>query len=354
MNDPNVIDLRAVWARLKSKKMLFVKVLCITFVLSCVYIVPIPRIYTSTVTLAPETSGSASGGSLASMASSFGFDIGSLENDDAVYPLLYPDIVSSNEFLVSLFDVKVKTEDGKVNTDYFTYLTKHLKMSPWDVPLRYAKKGIGKILGTKKKAGRGTPGKPDPFMLSQDEWELVEGLRGMIVCDVDKKTDVISITVSDQDRVICAEMADSVRVRLQQRITDYRTQKARTDMEHYRELADQALADYNKAAAEYVAYSDSHFNSVLAASDTKESALENKMQTAYGIYTQYKSQVQLFEGKVQERTPAFVVLNKASVPVKPAKPKRMIFVLLMMILATMGCTVWVFKDAVTKELRQLK
>lgn len=353
-NASETIDLRAVWSRLKSRKKLFLKVLGITFVLSCVYIIPVPRTYTSTVTLAPETSGTASGGSLASMASSFGFDIGSLQQDDAVYPLLYPDIVGSSEFLVSLFNIQVKTEDGEIATDYYTYLTKHHKKSPWSVPMIYVKKSIGKLIGTKRKAGRGTPGNPDPFMLSQDDYELVEGLRDAIVCDVDKKTDVISITVSDQDRVVCAAMADSVRLRLQERITAYRTQKARTDLNHYKEMAETAYKDYEKAAAAYADYADTHQNSVLASSNTKETALENAMQTAYTIYTQYKSQVQLFEGKVQERTPAFVVLDAATVPVKPAKPKRMIFVILMMMLSTVGCTAWVFKDAVSKELRQLK
>ena len=40
------------------------------------------------------------------------------------------------------------------------------------------------------------------------------------------------------------------------------------------------------------------------------------------------------KSKLQERTPAFTVIQNASVPVKPAGPKRMFFVAFMVVLAS--------------------
>ena len=45
------------------------------------------------------------------------------------------------------------------------------------------------------------------------------------------------------------------------------------------------------------------------------------------------NQLQAAKAKIQERTPAFTMLQNASVPTKPEGPKRMIFVLVMTFLA---------------------
>ena len=348
-SNPQSFNLRAAWQRIKKRKTLFATVLVITFILSCVYIVPIPRVYNSSVTLAPEVSNAASGGSLASMASSFGFDLGSLSGDDAVYPMLYPDVMSSNEFIVSLFNIKVTSAKGDISTDYYTYLTKHYKQSPWDKGKKAVKGLIGALLPHDNAPGRGTPGRPDPFMLSREEDELVNGVRGLIKCSVDKKTEIITISVSDQDRLICATLADSVRVRLQKWITDYRTKKARTDLQYYHELAEEALKDYDRKSRSYASYADSHVDNVLAMGNVQETKLENEMQTAFGIYEQYKKQEQFYEGEVQKNTPAFVVIKEATVPVKPSAPKRMIFVLAMMFFAAAVTAFIVCRDLIFKK-----
>ena len=53
-----VIDLRVVFKKIWARRKLFYKVLPITFVLSCAFILCIPRYYTSSLSLAPEIAGS--------------------------------------------------------------------------------------------------------------------------------------------------------------------------------------------------------------------------------------------------------------------------------------------------------
>ena len=55
---------------------------------------------------------------------------------------------------------------------------------------------------------------------------------------------------------------------------------------------------------------------------------------------------------MQERTPAFTLLKGASVPVKPAGPKRMLFVLGMLIMVTFGGIVYIIKDDIKEALFQ--
>ena len=74
----------------------------------------IPREYSTSVTLAPESTGKTSGGSMGALAAMAGINMGSSVGEDALYPDLYPDIVSSTPFLTELFDVKVKDDIEKV------------------------------------------------------------------------------------------------------------------------------------------------------------------------------------------------------------------------------------------------
>ena len=108
----DTIDLNQIVKKVWKRKSLFYIAWPITFVLACALILCVPRYYKSTVKLAPELGNNSSMGALGSIASDFGFDIGALESDDAISPLLYPELVASPNFLVSLFDIHVKNEDG--------------------------------------------------------------------------------------------------------------------------------------------------------------------------------------------------------------------------------------------------
>ena len=76
----------------------------------------------------------------------------------------------------------------------------------------------------------------------------------------------------------------------------------------------------------------------------KQEDLENDMQLKYNAYTAMTTQYQAAKAKVQERTPAFTIVKGAAVPIKATGPKRMIFVLGMMILAFILSTLYIIKD----------
>ncbi len=84
-----------------------------------------PKKYNSTVVLAPEESGQGFSGSLSSLASMVGMNMKLGQTGDALYPEIYPDLVSSTDFILKLFPVKVTTKDGSISCDFHTYITKH-------------------------------------------------------------------------------------------------------------------------------------------------------------------------------------------------------------------------------------
>ena len=340
-----VIDLRVVFNKIWSRRKLFYKVLPITFVLSCAYILCIPRYYTSSLSLAPEIAGSSGlGGTLGSLASSFGLDLGSMETTDAINPLLYPDLMEDNGFVVGLFNIRVKSQDGEIDCTYYDYLKSHQKQAFWMYGIGWVKK-----LFMTEEANGGKGGKLDPYVLTKKQDDICGAIRKNISISIDKKTAVISISVQAQDALICKTMADSVKERLQSFITNYRTNKSRIDEQYYKKLVDEAKAEYEKARRLYAGYADANMDVMLESYKAKQNDLENDMQLKYNTYTTLMAQYQAAKAKVQERTPAFTLVQGAAVPVKPAGPKRMIFVIGMCILAVFATSLLVLrKDLISK------
>ena len=273
----DVIDLRILISLLLQRKKLFGIVLVVTFVVASALILCVPRTYTCVVKLAPEASNATTGSALGSIASSLGFDIGNMESSDAIFPLLYPELFESNDFLVQLFDIRIKSLDGEINTTYYDYLEKHQKKAIWKVPFNWLIVKFNNLMsppidvvGSNKEEINSKS-----FILSRNQVRIIEKMKDLIVCNIDKKTNVISIVVTDQDPLISATIADSVRMKLQQFIIDYRTEKARVDVDHYQQLLDNAKQEYEMALAKYSDYSDTHKDIILQAYISERDKLEN-------------------------------------------------------------------------------
>ena len=338
-------DIFAMLRRLWERRKVFYWLWPITFVLSAAFILSVPRRYTCEVILAPETQGAGGSGSLQSLASSFGFDMRSMSDADAIYPIIYPDVVASPNFLVKLFDVPVATSDRSFEGTYYKYLlNKHRQF--------FLKRWKGKImkvinppeplpiLGDKKPSDNDV----DVFCLNRLQWYAIWLMRDDISCSVDKKTEVITFSVTAQDKLVCATMADSVCAALQSFITDYRTIKSRTDIAYYEEMMRNSYRDYQQASDRYISYVDGHKDMMLEKYRIEAQNLEGEMQLKYSAYTSFQKQYLATQARLQENTPVFTVLQSASVPLKPSGPKRTIFVLAMLILATgIACCV-VCKD----------
>lgn len=336
----DVIDLTEVWKLLKTKKKVFFIVLPIVFVLSCLYIFPQPRYYRCSVKLAPEITGENAAGGLSSLASQFGVNLGGA-SQDAIYPLLYPDVVSSNEFVIGLLGINVKSVDGLVNTDYYNYMSKLQKKNPITAPVKKMMRSVTKLFASKDLPSPPNKGTGmSAFRMSKKDSELLDQIKSNISCDVDKKTEVITIKVEDQDPLVCATMADSVRNHLQTFITKYRTNKARVDVEHYEKLAKQSKREYEYCVREYSAYCDANQDVMLQSFISKRDELENEMQLKFNAYSAMRTQLEAMRAKLQEKTPAFTTIESATVPVKPAGPKRIIFIFGMCFLATFVTALW--------------
>ena len=350
--EENTIDYGKLWTDVLKHRRLYYKVLPITFVVAAFIMLSIPNYYNCEVKLSPEMSGSnASKSGLLSLASSFGVNLNNATGGmgtEALFPTLYPDLMNSVDFKTSLFPVPVTIEGDKDEDEpdrtmsYYDYIENEQRLPWWS----YIIKGIGEsikwvknfITGEEEEEATGV----NPFRLSEEQTEIVKIIDENIVCDVDKKTMVITINVKDQDPVICATMADTVKTRLQNFITDYRTRKARVDLDYNKKLYAETKARYDKARRLYSEFVDANNDIILQTVRQRQVELENEMQIQYNAFTQVAAQLLAAEAKVQEDTPAFTTLQSATVPVKKAGPGRAKWCLVFLFLAFCATTAWIF------------
>ena len=299
------------------------------------------RKYQSSVVLAPEFSSGTGGlsGGLADLAESFGVSSGGTRSMDAIYPDLYPDIFMSTEFIQSLYDVPVRLEKDPKQRTYLQHLLHDVKNPWWNMPRIW----INNLM--KPKNSINDKGQKDAYTISRDEWGFIMSIQADISCIVDKKTSVITISVEDQDPMVAAIMADTLQHRLQEYVTNYRTAKARVDVEHYKKLTFDAKEKYERARRLYASSSDANTEIILQSVNSKIEDLENDMQLKYNVYTQCLTQLKTAEAKLQERTPAFTIIQPAKTnPKAVSTPKIVILLLWVAISCVIGSIVIIYKD----------
>lgn len=318
-NDEIEIDWMEILRKIISIRKTLYKAAGVGVILGILIALSIPKQYTVTVTLSPEMSGDKAGG-LASLASSFLGGSASSGSNDALNVTLAPDIVASTPFVLDLFDARVQTLDGKLDTTLTAYLDE--QKQPW---WGYIKAAPGMAIGAIKSLfseETDTVSVLNPFQLTEKEAGKVKGLRQAITAEVDKKTTMTTITVTLQDPKVTAIVADSVVAKLQQYIVDYRIKKAKEDCAYLEELYKERQQEYYDAQSKYAHYFDSNRNIAFQSVRAEQERLQNDMSLAYQVYSQVAQQLQVARAKIQEEKPVFAVVEPASIPLIPSGTSR--------------------------------
>ena len=337
-NDELEIDWMEILRKIIAIRKTLYKAAGVGVVLGIIIALSIPKQYTVTVTLSPEMSGDKAGGGLASLASSFLGGAATSNSPDALNATLAPDIVTSTPFILELFNTRVQTLDGKLDTTLVAYLDE--QKQPW---WGYIKAAPGMAIGAIKSLFTeeiDTASVLNPFQLTPKEASKVEAIKQSIYADVDKKTAKTTISVTLQDPKVTAIAADSVVTKLQQYIIDYRIKKAKEDCAYLEELYKERQQEYYQAQSKYAHYFDSNRNIAFQSVRAEQERLQNDMNLAFQVYSQVAQQLQVARAKIQEEKPVFAVVEPATVPLKPSGTSRKVILVGVVLLFVCGAGAW--------------
>ena len=343
MNAPDMdtneqeIDLIELAKRLWGERKFLFKCSGIAIVVGLVVAFSIPKEYSTTVMLAPETSDpSKKMGNLGGLAAMAGINLGASVGSDAISPDLYPDVVQSIPFLLELFPVQVESEKGDYSSTLYKYMDEDQKSAWWS----YVIKAPFKLLSVVKDLFSNEEEKNimglSSFHLTEEQSDVIEDLQERISASVDKKTSVITVSVQMQDPLISANITQIVLEKLQGYITNYRTQKVKQDLEFTEKVFSEARESYYKAQRAYAAFEDANKNIISASYRTEQERLKNEMTLTFNVYNTLAQKLEQDKLRVQEQTPVYTIIQPATVPLKAASPKKPLILIGFVFLAIFG------------------
>ena len=328
------------WQDLLSKawkgKKFIITVTVVFMFLGLISAFTMTRIYTSKVTLVPELgkSTSSSLSSLSNMLGLGGMTMGS--SADAYHVTVYPEVVASTPFVAKMFDMRVTDPKKGIDTTLIGYLTRE-RFSIGNV-IGYVTKPIFSLFSNKEEETKGN--ELNLFHLTKEQDRIVKTMNKAIQVDVDKKTGETTIQVTMDNPVIAATVADTVCKHLREYIVEYRTRKAREDLENYKKIADESYQRYLKASKAYAYYQDHNRGLILNAVISEGSRLSNELQIASQLYQQMKLQAEMARGKVIDEKPVFAIIQPATVPLLPQNSRAKVLLIWTFVGFVLSCA-WV-------------
>ncbi|RRB01268.1 lipopolysaccharide biosynthesis protein [Larkinella rosea] len=252
---------------------------------------------------------------LASVAGFAGLEFGETNGIDAVRPDLYPNVLQSTPFILSLLDQKVPTRDG--NRVSVTSLL--LQNDSW-----FGKKWFS---SEKKTESLRPNANPQTIRLTQEQQDLLEDIQQRVSAKMDTRSGIITVSARMPDPTAVAAVTQVALDYLTRYVTTYRTEKVRRDLLFYTNRLKEAKQRFEAAQYKMFQYGDQHKYMVVQAATMEKQRIEAELTISQVVYTELSKQFEQAKIKVQEQTPVFKVLDPAKVPLKRSSPRRTVMVL---------------------------
>lgn len=264
------------------------------------------------------------------LASLAGVDLGSAEGGDSVRPDLYPDILKSTPFFLSLMEQPVMTNTNK-QIVFGDFYKQQIEENDW----------LSKILASSEKEI--LPHSSDKYLVfSKKEHERIKDLQKRITTSLDKKTGVLVIGVKMPDPVVAASIANYSMKYLVNYVVQYKTAKAKKDLDFYESQMAKAKNKFYTSQTKKAQYSDQFEQSYIRmkSADLQRERIESDYNISSGFYKTLAQQYEQAKLKLQEETPVLKVLDPPYVPVQKSEPKSILILLGYLALGTLIAFVW--------------
>lgn len=262
----------------------------------------------------PEVGSSGGGalGGLANLVGIGGFELGLKNNTDAIRPDLYPDVLNSTPFFLSLFEQSFVNKNGD-SLKFEEYY--HLEIEEGE---EIDKKLLTTFAGKPKGV----------LMLNRLSENRIKDLRERVDGDIDTKSGVISIIVKMPDPVVAAGVTNFAISYITNYVTEYRTEKARQEVVFLERKVAAAKGEFYQDQSKKASYAD-RFSAPtirLQVADIQRERLESEYRLSSTVYNELLKKLEESKIKYQQQIPVFQILEPPVVPNVKSEPKRFLIV----------------------------
>ena len=336
------IDIMELISKLWKKRWMIIKWCIGGAILGLIVGFSIPKTYTATVTLAPETQQRTSS-SVSSIATMMGVNLNN--SIDAISIDMFPDVVHSTPFIFELFDTPVTFErkDSIITVSLVEYMKEYQK-SPWWTPvLNFPFKVVGWVMSINKEEDTQimSDNRLNYNNLPREERAVIKFFAENTIVNVDKKTGMTNISLEMQDPDVVYVVVDAIVNNLVAYMTDYRSSKARQDAENLAVICKERKDDYYKAQQAYADFVDSNKNVIRQSTQAELERLQQEMNLAYQVYSQVATQLEGARIQTEQAKPVFAIINPAIMPINRTAPNKLLLIIVFAFFSLCIVSAWI-------------
>lgn len=336
------IDLMELFLTLWSERKTIIKITSGFIIVGLFWALFSPLEYESQAVLMPEVQEQSVSGA-GRLLKQFGLGGGAtgLQNG-LIPPMIYPEIVSSTSFQLSLLKEKITFSEYEVTTTWPDFLENHYSTPVTAIVLDYTIKLPLTLLGHAinlfkteeiEEIDENQNKNANYIRLSKIEKELILALTDRISVAQDQKNGLLTITTKLQDPVAAAEMNRAVIELLKKYVIEYKVEKAKQDLTFAEEQKKEAEEEFNKKQMALAQFRDQNVSLTTARAQTDLERLQDEKNLALSVYSSLAQRVEQAKLNVQSQMPVFKEVEPVSVPVEKSEPKR---AMLMVIFTMLG------------------
>ncbi|MDC3301304.1 Wzz/FepE/Etk N-terminal domain-containing protein [Flavobacteriaceae bacterium] len=317
------IDLIELIKKVYDEKKLILKVTLFAIVLGIVNALSQPNQFTSSTTFIPQlSSGVKTGGSsLGGLASLAGINLGVMGSSSEFPPTLYPQVVESVGFKLDLLASTINLNNEEIFVkDYFS----NQEGSSFN------------ILGTIKKYTIGLPSlvlgsfnsqdvalsKSEIFSVTKEDQELFGKVDGKLSLLINDKEGFITISFTDSDKNIAAQITLIAQNLLQKKIIEFKNQSSNEMLDFATKQYYENKSSYEKLQDKRAIFVDKNINISSSLFQNKLDRIESEVNISESIVQQLASQVEKAKLQVNKDTPVFTTIQPVTIPFERSAPKR--------------------------------
>lgn len=347
------IDILAIVKRLWDKKKLILIVTGCFMVLGVFVALFSPKVYTSSVTFVPQSAKKGGGGGLSSLAAMAGINLGDMSSAESLSPNMYPQILENIDFKKDLMYSKIKFEEWEEPITLIDYYTnpEYNKPSVLGIVKKYTIGLPFVILNAIKGEKNDTIAmKPNSISnsfkhYSSQEYTCAGAINKAVSMTLEEKKGYITISANMPEPLAAAQLCQITFDLLGKYVTEFKIDKAKTQMQFIQERYDEKKAEYEEKQLALATFQDANRVISSAKARTELERLTSEYNMANAMYTEIAKQLLQADIQVKEDTPVLTAVKPVVVPYKKAKPQRAkILVIWTFLGGVLGCGIVIGLD----------
>jgi len=344
------IDLVALLKQIYAGRKFIILSAISSSILGVIIALAMPNTYTSGSTFIPQTGGEVKAPSgLSGLASLAGINLSDMGGGSEIPPTLYPQITNSVPFRKELLGMGITV--GVFEGTLETYL-KETYFSESSI-LGTLKKYTIELPSLLLKSFRTDDLNLDSsglYQISEVDQDLFEYLNEKLSLALNETEGFITLSFSDENKLIAAQVADRAKELLQERIIDFKSQSARELLTFTFGQFEENKASYEKLQDSIAVFKDQNLNISSSLYQNRLDRLVRELNIASSVVEQLATQLEQAKLQVNKDTPVFTVIEPVSVPFEKSAPKRSLIAVIWTFLGVVLSTGYILLKDPAREI----